>query len=162
MAEAPSGEPTPSTTTPGRPPRWIGFVAITLLALLFSGIFTTPGTHGIADNEGVDPAQTDRVDKAMMSRKLGLPTRTRTLGSPLLGTTQEEQLCSEDTAREIDEAVRARLTELHESAKHVLVKQRGALSAAAVALLARETLSGEEVAQIGAAPPPRAAASNTA
>jgi cell division protease FtsH len=104
----------------------------------------------------------EMVTRLGMSRKLGLPTLTRSVGSPLLGTTQEERLCSEDTAREIDEEVRERLTELYESAKRLLDRQRGALSAAAEALLARETLSGEEVAQIAAAPPPRAVASNTA
>ena len=97
-----------------------------------------------------------------MSRKLGLATLTRTAGSPLLGTTQEERLCSEDTAREIDEEVRERLTELYEAAKRLLEMQRGALSAAAEALLARETLSGEEVAQIVAATPARVVAPNTA
>jgi cell division protease FtsH len=104
----------------------------------------------------------EMVARLGMSRKLGLATLTRTVGSPLLGTMQEERLCSEDTAREIDEEVRERLSELYEAAKRLLEKQRGALSAAAEALLARETLTGEEVAQIAAAHPQRAVVSSTA
>ena len=77
MAEPPSSEPTPSTTTPGRPPMWTGFVAITALALLFSGLFTTPATHGIAYNEGVVLVQTDRVEIVDFLRR---PERYRALG----------------------------------------------------------------------------------
>ncbi len=98
----------------------------------------------------------EMVTRLGMSRKLGLPTLTRTVGAPLLGTTQEERLCSEDTAREIDEEVRERITELYDSAKRLLEEQRGALAVVAEALLARETLSGEEVAQLVARTPAQA------
>jgi cell division protease FtsH len=104
----------------------------------------------------------EMVTRLGMSRKLGLPTLSRQVGSPLLGTTQEERLCSEDTAREIDEEVRERLTELYEVAKRLLGQQRAALEAAADALLARETLSGEEVAQLVTGPQPRALAPSAA
>ncbi len=90
----------------------------------------------------------EMVTRLGMSRKLGLPTLTRTVGAPLLGTTQEERLCSEDTARQIDEEVRERITELYRAAKRLLEEQRGALSVVAEALIARETLSGEEVVQL--------------
>jgi cell division protease FtsH len=104
----------------------------------------------------------EMVTRLGMSRTLGLSTLTRTVGSPLLGTTQEERLCSEDTARGIDEEVRGRITELYEAAKRVLAERRGALEVAAEALLARETLSGEELAQIVKRTPPREVASSAA
>ncbi len=104
----------------------------------------------------------EMVTRLGMSRKLGLPTLTRTVGSPLLGTTTEERLCSEDTAREIDEEVRERLTELYDAARRILDRRRGALESVAEALLARETLSGEEVAQLAAAAPARELAPSAA
>jgi cell division protease FtsH len=104
----------------------------------------------------------EMVTRLGMSRNLGLPTLTRQVGSPLLGTTQEERLCSEDTAREIDEEVRERLNELYDAAKRLLEKQRGALEATAEALLARETLSGEEVAQLALGASTRTVASTAA
>jgi cell division protease FtsH len=104
----------------------------------------------------------EMVTRLGMSRRLGLPTLTRTVGAPLLGTTQEERLCSEDTARQIDEEVRERITELYEVAKQLLDKQRGALSVVAEALIAKETLNGEEVAQLVARAQEPAPASSAA
>jgi cell division protease FtsH len=104
----------------------------------------------------------EMVTRLGMSRTLGLPTLTRQVGSPLLGTTQEERLCSEDTAREIDEEVRERLTELYGAAKRLLEGQRAALEAVADALIAQETLSGEEMAQLAAGTPKRALAPSAA
>jgi cell division protease FtsH len=104
----------------------------------------------------------EMVTRLGMSRKLGLPTLTRTVGSPLLGTTTEERLCSEDTAREIDEEVRGRLAELHDAARRILDRKRSALESVAEALLARETLSGDEVAELAAAAPARELAPSAA
>ena len=95
----------------------------------------------------------EMVTRLGMSRNLGLSTLTRTVGAPLLGTTQEERLCSEDTARQIDEEVSERISELYDAAKRRLKEQRGALEVVAEALIARETLSGEEVTQLVAHTP---------
>jgi cell division protease FtsH len=99
----------------------------------------------------------DMVTRLGMSKRLGLSTLTRTVGAPLLGVTQEERLCSEHTAREIDEEVRERIADGYRRAKGLLVARRAELDAAADALEARETLTGEELAAIatraGARPP---------
>ncbi|APR86060.1 Cell division protein FtsH [Minicystis rosea] len=92
----------------------------------------------------------EMVQKLGMSRRLGLATLARTVGSPLLGVTQEERVCSESTAREIDEEVRERIEEIYERSKAILAGRRAALEAAADALVAKETLSGEELAAIAA------------
>ncbi len=90
----------------------------------------------------------EMVTRLGMSRRLGLPALTRNVGAPLLGVTQEERLCSEETAREVDEEVRERLGELYLKAKRILEGQREGLEAAAAALMLRETLSGEELKRI--------------
>jgi cell division protease FtsH len=90
----------------------------------------------------------EMITRFGMSRRLGLPALTRTAGSPLLGVTQEERICSETTAREIDEEVRDRLAELYQRAKVILGDRRESLEAAAEALIVRETISGEELGRI--------------
>jgi cell division protease FtsH len=92
----------------------------------------------------------EMVSKLGMSRRLGLATLARNVGSPLLGIVQEERVCSESTAREIDEEVRERIEELYAKAKEILADRRAALEAAADELMARETISGEELAAIAA------------
>jgi cell division protease FtsH len=66
----------------------------------------------------------------------------------MLGLTQEEALCSDATAREVDEDVRDRIGAAYVAAKDLLRARREALEAAADALEARETLTGEELAAI--------------
>jgi cell division protease FtsH len=92
----------------------------------------------------------DMITKLGMSQNLGLATLTHTVGAPMLGVTQEERFCSEATAREIDEEVRERFDALYRRAKLLLDGRRAALEAAAEALLARETISGDELARIAA------------
>jgi cell division protease FtsH len=93
----------------------------------------------------------EMVTRLGMSRRLGLPALTRNVGAPLLGVMEEESLCSEETAREVDEEVRERLGELYLKAKHLLQVRRDGLEAAAEALVLRETLSGEEIERIAGA-----------
>jgi cell division protease FtsH len=93
----------------------------------------------------------EMITRLGMSRRLGLPALSRSGGAPLLGVVQEERLCSEQTAREIDEEVRERLGELYLKAKQLLVDRRDGLEAAAEALVLKETLSGEELAKIAGA-----------
>jgi cell division protease FtsH len=90
------------------------------------------------------------VTRLGMSRRLGLSTLARSVGAPMLGVVQEERLCSESTAREIDEEVRERIAGAYLRAKDLLEARREALEAAADALVARETISGEELAAISA------------
>jgi cell division protease FtsH len=90
----------------------------------------------------------EMVTRLGMSRHLGLPALTRVVGAPLLGQSSEERMCSEDTAREVDEEVRERIGELYEHAKRILAERRPELEAAADALIARETINGEDLARI--------------
>jgi cell division protease FtsH len=85
-----------------------------------------------------------------MSRRLGLSALERSVGSPLLGQMTEERMCSDATAREIDEEVRERLDELYQRAKEILSHQRAQVEALADALILRETLTGDEVIRIAA------------
>ncbi len=92
----------------------------------------------------------DMVTRLGMSKRLGLATLARQVGAPLLGVAQEERLCSESTAREIDEEVRDRIAAGYLRAKELLEIRREALDASADALAARETLGGDELALIAA------------
>jgi cell division protease FtsH len=92
----------------------------------------------------------EMVTRLGMSRRLGLPALARNTGPSMLGVVQEERICSEDTAREIDEELRERLGELYLKAKQLLLDRREGLEAAAEALVLKETLSGEELARIAA------------
>jgi cell division protease FtsH len=92
----------------------------------------------------------EMVTRLGMSRRLGLAALSRNVGAPMLGVVQEERLCSEQTAREIDEEIRERLGELYLKAKQLLGDRREGLDAAAEALVAKETLSGEEIERIAA------------
>jgi len=90
----------------------------------------------------------EMITRFGMSKRLGLPAWTRNVGSPLLGVVQEERMCSEETAREIDEELRDRLAELYARAKEVLRGRMESLEAVAEALVARETLTGDELIRI--------------
>ncbi len=92
----------------------------------------------------------EMVTRLGMSRRLGLPALSRHVGAPMLGVIQEERMCSEETAREVDEEVRERLGEMYLKAKQLLVDRREGLEAAAEALVLKETLRGEELEQIAA------------
>ncbi|WP_437590593.1 ATP-dependent zinc metalloprotease FtsH [Sorangium sp. So ce1000] len=92
----------------------------------------------------------EMVTRLGMSRRLGLAALARTVGAPMLGVLQEERTCSEETAREVDEEVRERLGEMYLKAKQLLVDRREGLEAVAEALVLKETLRGEELAQIAA------------
>jgi cell division protease FtsH len=60
---------------------------------------------------------------------------------------------SEETAEAIDEEVRRIIAESHEEAKRLLTAHRKQLDALADALVARETLSEEEILQVTGLPP---------
>jgi cell division protease FtsH len=90
----------------------------------------------------------DMITKLGMSKRLGLSTLARDVGAPMLGMHQEERLCSERTAGEIDDEVRERIEDAYRRAKAVLGARRSALEEATDALGAKETLSGEELGAI--------------
>jgi len=90
----------------------------------------------------------EMVTRFGMSRRLGLPALTRPVGAPMLGQLNEERLCGDSTATQIDFEIRERMEELYAKAKHILTVRRAGLEAAAEALIARETLTGEEMARI--------------
>ncbi|WP_437547713.1 hypothetical protein WME97_47330 [Sorangium sp. So ce367] len=90
----------------------------------------------------------EMVTRLRMSRRLGLSALARAIGAPMLGVLQEERTRSEETAREVDEDVRDRLGEVYLKAKQLLVDRREGLAAVADALVLKETLRGEELAQI--------------
>jgi len=105
----------------------------------------------------------EMVTRFGMSRHLGLPALTRTSGVPMLGQMHEERLCSERTIREIDEEIRERMAELYMRAKQILSARPEGLTAAAEALMAKETLTGDELVEIAAnAAPPLSRGSSAA
>jgi cell division protease FtsH len=64
-----------------------------------------------------------------------------------------EKPFSEETAQAIDAEVRRIIAESHEEAKRLLTAHRRQLDALAAALIARESLSEEEILQITGLPP---------
>ncbi|MRG93869.1 ATP-dependent zinc metalloprotease FtsH [Polyangium spumosum] len=108
----------------------------------------SPSTGAHDDLGRATALMREMITRFGMSRRLGLPALTRNVGAPLLGVTQEERMCSDETAREIDEEVRDRLAELFGRAKSLLEGRRAGLLAAAEALIARETLTGAEIKRI--------------
>jgi cell division protease FtsH len=60
----------------------------------------------------------------------------------------EEKNYSDNTAEQIDGAVRALVEEAHGRAREILVQRRSALDALAALLQEKEVISGEEAAEI--------------
>ncbi|HHJ13242.1 MAG TPA: ATP-dependent metallopeptidase FtsH/Yme1/Tma family protein [Gammaproteobacteria bacterium] len=83
-----------------------------------------------------------------MSDKLGPLTFGKHQQLMYLGVEQEERNYSEETARRIDEEVRALVEEGQRRAREILTRQRAALDRLAQALCQHEVLDGEEVARI--------------
>jgi cell division protease FtsH len=108
----------------------------------------SPGAHD--DLGRATLIMREMITRLGMSRKLGLPALTRVVGAPMLGQTTEERIHSEATAREIDEEVRQRMGELYDRAKRILADRRSELEAAADTLIARESMTGDELARIAA------------
>jgi cell division protease FtsH len=90
------------------------------------------------------------VTRFGMSEKLGLATYEDNTLSYLQGTPLpfRDRQFSEETAREIDCAVRELLSRAFDTARDVLVENRKALDASARALLEKETLTAEELPKI--------------
>jgi cell division protease FtsH len=91
------------------------------------------------------------VTRFGMSEKLGLATYEDGAPPFLPGAAVpfRERQFSEETAREIDCAVRELLNRCFDTARDILAENRRALDDGARALLEKETLTGEELPQIG-------------
>jgi cell division protease FtsH len=94
-----------------------------------------------------------------MSEKLGPLAFFEEQGEVFLGrdVSHRQRNFSEKTAIDIDEEVRAIITEQYQRARAILVENKPALDRIALALLERETLDGEQVDQLvkgNALPPP--------
>lgn len=87
-----------------------------------------------------------------MDEKLGHGTyerpRSTFLGAPDATPWFEPRSFSEETAREIDCAVRAMINQAFEKAKSILMERRGVLEAGAQALLEHETLTETDLDKI--------------
>ena len=88
------------------------------------------------------------VTRLGMSDKLGPLTFGKHQQLMYLGVEQEERNYSEETARQIDEEVRALVEEGHRRAREILTARRNTLDALAGRLREKEVIDGEEVQQV--------------
>ena len=104
------------------------------------------------DLERASEIAREMVTRLGMSEKLGPLTWGRRQESLYLGGNyMEEKNYSEETARLIDDAVRALVEEAHDRARNILDDQRRALDALAARLQEKEVIGGEEARKIVAA-----------
>ncbi len=104
------------------------------------------------DLERASEIAREMVTRLGMSEKLGPLTWGRRQESLYLGGNyMEEKNYSEETARLIDDAVRALVEEAHDRARGILDEQRQALDALAARLQEKEVIGGEEARKIVAA-----------
>jgi len=112
-------------------------------------VFGNASSGASNDLERASEIARDMVTRLGMSDKLGPLTygqRQQTLY--LGGEYTEEKNYSEDTAREIDAAVKTLVENGHRQARAILEEKRSALNALAVQLEAKEVMTGEEVNRI--------------
>jgi len=128
------------------------------LAILLGGrvaeetVFGDISSGAANDLERASEIARDMVTRLGMSEELGPLTWGRRQQSLYLGGNyMEEKNYSEETARKIDEAVRALVEEAHDRARGILDNQRAALDALAARLLETEVIGGDEARRIVAA-----------
>ena len=118
-------------------------------------VYGTKTTGAESDIEQATGLARRMVTRWGMSDRLGLvqlaPRENPYLSGPT-GYTGEKPF-SEETAEAIDEEVRKIIAESHEEAKRLLTAHRKQLDALAAALVARETLSEQEILQVTGLPP---------
>jgi cell division protease FtsH len=103
------------------------------------------------DLERASEIAREMVTRLGMSEQLGPLTWGRRQQSLYLGGNyMEEKNYSEETARLIDDSVRALVDEAHDRARGILEKQRAALDALAARLQEKEVIGGDEARQIAA------------
>ncbi|MDA8389502.1 MAG: ATP-dependent zinc metalloprotease FtsH [Gammaproteobacteria bacterium] len=109
-------------------------------------IFGDISSGAANDLERATEIARDMVTRLGMSESLGPLTWGRRQQSPYLGGDYtEETNYSEQTAQQIDAAVKALIEEGHRRARAILDNNRVALERLAAALEAREVISGEEM-----------------
>jgi cell division protease FtsH len=115
-------------------------------------VFGNTSTGASNDLERASEIARDMVTRLGMSDKLGALTYGRRQQALYLGNEYtEERNYSEDTAREIDAAVRTLVEDGHNRARMILEGKRTVLNALADELEKKEVITGEEVNRIVAA-----------
>ncbi|MGA9031715.1 MAG: ATP-dependent zinc metalloprotease FtsH [Sulfuricaulis sp.] len=125
------------------------------LAILLGGrvaeeiVFGDISSGASNDLERASEIARDMVTRLGMSEKLGPLTYGRRQQSLYLGGEYtEEKNYSEETARQIDVAVKALVEDGHQRAREILTAKRPALEALAAVLQEKEVISGEEVKRV--------------
>ena len=115
-------------------------------------VFGNTSTGASNDLERASEIARDMVTRLGMSDKLGALTYGRRQQALYLGNEYtEERNYSEDTAREIDAAVKTLVEDGHNRARMILEGKRTVLNALADELEKKEVITGEEVNRIVAA-----------
>jgi len=118
-------------------------------------VYGTKTTGAESDIEQATGLARRMVTRWGMSDRLGLvqlaPRENPYLSGP--NGYAGDRPFSEETAEAIDEEVRRIIAESHEEAKRLLTAHRKQLDALAAALVARETLSEQEILQVTGLPP---------
>jgi cell division protease FtsH len=121
-------------------------------------VFHDPTTGASNDIEKATALARAMVTQYGMTERLGAIKLGTSAGEPFMGRDYGHQRdYSEDVAAVVDEEVRALIERAHQEAWGILTEYRDVLDALVVALLDRETLDKEEIAEIFAAVPKRAA-----
>ena len=121
-------------------------------------VFHDPTTGASNDIEKATALARAMVTQYGMTERLGAIKLGTSAGEPFMGRDYGHQRdYSEDVAAVVDEEVRALIERAHQEAWGILTQYRDVLDALVVALLDRETLDKEEIAEIFAAVPKRAA-----
>src|SRR3954462_9596505 len=112
-------------------------------------IFHDPTTGAANDIEKATGLARKMVTQFGMSERIGAIKLGQSQGEVFLGRDMGHQRdYSEEVASVVDEEVRRLIENAHDEAWEVLVENRGVLDALVVALLERETLGKEELAEV--------------
>jgi cell division protease FtsH len=112
-------------------------------------VFHDPTTGAANDIEKATGLARKMVTQFGMSERIGAIKLGQSQGEVFLGRDMGHQRdYSEEVASVVDEEVRRLIENAHDEAWEVLVENRGVLDALVVALLERETLGKEELAEV--------------
>jgi cell division protease FtsH len=115
-------------------------------------VFHDPTTGAANDIEKATGLARKMVTQFGMSERIGAIKLGQSQGEVFLGRDMGHQRdYSEEVASVVDEEVRRFIESAHDEAWEILVENRGVLDALVVALLERETLNKDELAEIFAA-----------
>jgi cell division protease FtsH len=130
------------------------------LAMRVGGRVAEEGFCGdISAGASADIQRATEIARAMvtelgMSEKIGPISYAERQGSDFLGTElMRSRQHSEETAREIDQEIRAFLDEAYHRAKSIIRENHDGIESLVEALLAYETLNGDEVSRLLAGAP---------